>query len=115
MAVLVHDMGGQFLAIDRSQVGEWEHFASAIDNAVIIDLSNPTVSLDPLRLFPPRVAGERAMDSILPLLDLSPTSGAGAAFGNLLTPRAIAQYGIRSMLDLFHVVRRMLTDATAEE
>lgn len=57
IAVLVHDMGGQFLAIDRSQVGEWEHFASAIDNAVIIDLADPTVSLDPLRLFDPRTAG----------------------------------------------------------
>ncbi|WP_174186736.1 ATP-binding protein [Nocardia barduliensis] len=107
MAVLVHDMGGQFLAIDRSQVGEWEHFARSIDDAVIIDLANPTVSLDPLRLFEPRIAGERALDSILPLLDLSPTSGAGAAASNLLTPRGIAEHGIRSLLDLFHVVRRL--------
>ncbi|WP_280272204.1 ATP-binding protein [Nocardia wallacei] len=107
MAVLVHDMGGQFLAIDRSQVGEWEHFASSIDDAVVIDLSNPSVSLDPLRLFPRRVAGERALDSILPLLDLSPTSGAGAAMGNLLSQKGIEEHGIRSMLDLFHVVRRI--------
>ncbi|MGO4617810.1 ATP-binding protein [Nocardia sp. 2YAB30] len=110
MAVLVHDMGGQFLAIDRSQVGEWEHFASAIDDAVVIDLANPSVSLDPLRLFGPRIAGERALDSILPLLDLSPTSGAGAVAANLLTPKAIAQHGIRSLLDLFHVVRRLRDD-----
>lgn len=107
MAVLVHDMGGQFLAIDRSQVGEWEHFATSIDNAVVIDLANPTVSLDPLRMFEPRVAGERALDSILPLLDLSPTSGAGAAASNLLTIRGMAEHGIRSLLDLFHVVRRL--------
>ncbi|WP_063044593.1 ATP-binding protein [Nocardia pseudovaccinii] len=107
MAVLVHDMGGQFLAIDRSQVGEWEHFASSIDNAVIIDLANPTVSLDPLRLFDPRIAGERALDSILPLLDLSPTSGAGAAASNLLSPRGIAEHGIRSLLDFLQVVRRL--------
>ncbi|MEV4130267.1 ATP-binding protein [Nocardia sp. NPDC049707] len=107
MAVLVHDMGGQFLAIDRSQVGEWAHFAAAIDNAVVIDLANPTVSLDPLRMFEPRIAGERALDSILPLLDLSPTSGAGAAASNLLTARGIAEHGIRSLLDLFHVVRRL--------
>ncbi|WP_406271726.1 ATP-binding protein [Nocardia sp. NBC_00881] len=110
MAVLVHDMGGQFLAIDRSQVGEWEHFASAIDDAVVIDLANPSVSLDPLRLFSPRIAGERALDSILPLLDLSPTSGAGAAAANLLTPKAIAEHGIQSLLDLFHVVRRLRDD-----
>ncbi|GAA5062301.1 ATP-binding protein [Nocardia callitridis] len=107
MAVLVHDMGGQFLAIDRSQVGEWEHFASSIDNAVIIDLADPTVSLDPLRLFEPRVAGERALDSILPLLDLSPTSGAGAAASNLLSQRGIHEHGIKSLLDLFHVVRKL--------
>lgn len=107
MAVLVHDMGGQFLAIDRSQVGEWEHFASAIDNAVVIDLANPTVSLDPLRLFDPRIAGERALDSILPLLDLSPTSGAGAAASNLLSPRGIAEHNIRSLLDFLQVVRRL--------
>ncbi|MGK8508998.1 ATP-binding protein [Nocardia asiatica] len=107
MAVLVHDMGGQFLAIDRSQVGEWEHFARSIDDAVIIDLANPTVSLDPLRLFSPRIAGERALDSILPLLDLSPTSGAGAAASNLLSPRGMAEHKIKSLLDLFHVVRRL--------
>ncbi|MBF6209110.1 ATP-binding protein [Streptomyces gardneri] len=107
MAVLVHDMGGQFLAIDRSQVGEWEHFARSIDDAVIIDLANPTVSLDPLRLFGPRIAGERALDSILPLLDLSPTSGAGAAASNLLSPRGMAEHKIKSLLDLVHVVRRL--------
>ncbi|WP_067670639.1 ATP-binding protein [Nocardia miyunensis] len=104
MAVLVHDMGGQFLAIDRSQVGEWEHFARAIDRAVVIDLANPTVSLDPLRMFEGRVAGERTLDSILPLLDLSPTSGAGASLSNLLTPGAIAEHRIRSLLDLYRVV-----------
>ena len=107
MAVLVHDMGGQFLAIDRSQVGEWEYFAHSIDNAVVIDLSNPTVSLDPLRLFDPRVAGERAMDSLLPMLDLSPTSGPGAAAGNLLTAKGIAEHRIRSLSDLYRVVLRL--------
>lgn len=107
IAVLVHDMGGQFLAIDRSQVGEWEYFAESIADAVVIDLSNPTVSLDPLRLFDPRVAGERATDSLLPLLDLSPTSGAGAAIGNLLTRKGLAEHGIRSMSDLHRVVLRL--------
>ncbi|MFQ6327800.1 ATP-binding protein [Nocardia sp. CWNU-33] len=115
MAVLVHDMGGQFLAIDRSQVGEWAHFASAIDDAVVIDLSNPTVSLDPLRLFHPRIAGERALDSILPLLDLSPTSGAGAAISNLLAPKGIAEHGIRSLLDLFHTVQRLRDQSGSAE
>ncbi|MFE4455795.1 ATP-binding protein [Nocardia tengchongensis] len=115
IAVLVHDMGGQFLAIDRSQVGEWEHFASSIDDAVVIDLANPTVSLDPLRLFDPRIAGERTLDSILPLLDLSPTSGAGAAISSLLTPKGIAAHGIRSLLDLFQVVLRLRDDAEAGE
>ncbi|MGF6887666.1 energy-coupling factor transporter ATP-binding protein EcfA2 [Nocardia sp. GAS34] len=115
IAVLVHDMGGQFLAIDRSQVGEWAYFADSIDDAVVIDLSNPTVSLDPLRLFNPRIAGERAMDSILPLLDLSPTSGAGAAFGNLLTPKSVSQHNIRSMFDLLQVVLRLREEGTGDE
>ncbi|WP_067721524.1 ATP-binding protein [Nocardia yamanashiensis] len=110
IAALVHDMGGQFLAIDRSQVGEWEHFASAIDDAVIIDLANPTVSLDPLRLFEPGIAGERTLDSILPLLDLSPTSGAGAAASALLTPRAIAEHRIRSLRDLYQVALKLRQD-----
>ncbi|ONM46343.1 ATP-binding protein [Nocardia donostiensis] len=115
MAVLVHDMGGQFLAIDRSQVGEWEHFASAIDDAVVIDLANPSVSLDPLRLFDPKVAGERALDSILPLLDLSPTSGSGAAVSNLLSPKGVAEYHIRSLLDLYRVVCRLRDEPGAME
>ncbi|WP_040834062.1 ATP-binding protein [Nocardia brevicatena] len=115
IAVLVHDMGGQFLAIDRSQVGEWEHFASAIDDAVVIDLANPSISLDPLRLFDPRVAGERALDSILPLLDLSPTSGAGAAISSLLSQKGIAQHNIHSMLDLYRVVCRLRDEPGVSE
>ncbi|GAA5104512.1 ATP-binding protein [Nocardia iowensis] len=107
IAVLVHDMGGQFLAIDRSQVGEWAHFAAAIDDAVVIDLTDPSVSLDPLRMFDPRIAGERALDSLLPLLDLSPTSAAGTAAGNLLSVRGLAEHRIHSMLDLVHVARRL--------
>ncbi|MFC3963093.1 ATP-binding protein [Nocardia jiangsuensis] len=110
MAVLVHDMGGQFLALDRSQVGEWEHFAGTIDDAVVIDLADPAVSLDPLRLFDPRIAGERALDSILPLLDLSPTSGAGAAASALLSVKGLAEHGIRSMLDLYRTARRLRGD-----
>ncbi|MFG1792739.1 ATP-binding protein [Nocardia sp. NPDC049149] len=107
MAVLVHDMGGQFLAIDRSQVGEWAHFAASIDNAVVIDLAEPKVSLDPLRLFEPRIAGERTLDSILPLLDLSPTSGPGATASNLLTAKSIAENGIQSLRGFYDVVRRL--------
>ncbi|NUS42718.1 MAG: hypothetical protein HOQ24_03345 [Mycobacteriaceae bacterium] len=112
MAVLVHDMGGQFLAIDRSQVGEWEHFANAIDNAVVIDLGNPTVSLDPLRVFAPGVAGERAVDVLLPLLDVSPTSTAGAALAALSTVKGRAEHNIHSMLDL-HRAAQSLSDAPA--
>lgn len=115
MAVLVHDMGGQFLAIDRSQVGEWEHFAYAIDDAVVIDLSNPTVSLDPLRMFPPSIAGERAVDSILPLLDVSSTSAAGAAMAGLLTPKGRAEHGISSLLDLYRVTDRLSGDPAHAE
>ncbi|WP_067694154.1 ATP-binding protein [Nocardia jejuensis] len=107
IAALVNDMGGQFLAIDRSQVGEWEHFATAIEDAVVIDLANPTVSLDPLRLFDPRIAGERALDTILPLLDLSPTSGTGAIVSSLLTQRGIAEHRIGSLVDLFQVALQL--------
>lgn len=106
MAVFVHDMGGQFLAIDRSQVGEWEQFARAIDDAVVIDLSNPTVSLDPLRTFMPSVAGERAADVVLPLLDLAATSSTGAATASLLTQKGRAEHGIWSLLDLYRVAQR---------
>ncbi|MGW4843058.1 ATP-binding protein [Nocardia brasiliensis] len=111
MAALVRDMGGQFLALDRSHIGEWEHFASSIDDAVIIDLAEPAVSLDPLRMFDPRIAGERALDSLLPLLDLSPTSGAGAVATHLLSPKGIAEHNIRSLYDLFEVTRRLSDSA----
>ncbi|MFE6862392.1 ATP-binding protein [Nocardia sp. NPDC057668] len=105
IAVLVHDMGGQFLAIDRSQVGEWAHFAAAIDDAVVIDLTDPTVSLDPLRMFDQRVAGEYTMDCVLPLLDISPTSGAGTAAAGLLSPRGLAEHRVASLPDLVRATR----------
>ncbi|MFB8281084.1 ATP-binding protein [Nocardia colli] len=110
VAALVRDIGGQFLALDRSQIGEWAHFASSLDDAVIIDLAEPAVSLDPLRMFDARIAGERALDSLLPLLDLSPTAGTGAIATHLLSPKGIAEHNIRSLRDLFDVVRQLSDD-----
>ncbi|WP_307817896.1 ATP-binding protein [Nocardia acididurans] len=116
IAALVHDMGGQFLAIDRSHVGEWAHFATAIDDAIVIDLTEPTISLDPLRMFDSAVAGEHTMDSLLPLLDVSATSGIGTAASTLLTPRGLNEHHIKCLLDLVLVARTLATDSdTADD
>lgn len=97
IAGYVLDQGGRILAVDRTAVGEWAHWASSVTRIVVADVSDPEYSLDPLRLFG-AVDGARAATSFLTLLlNVAPTSPAGVTLSEALEPHYLAQHGLGSL------------------
>ncbi len=98
LCALVVDLNGQFLAFDRSTVGEWEIFAESIAGSAqvaVLDFSRPKYTIDPLRMLrtergteggiDPKKAAQLTLDTLLPLLDIAPTEARGVALANMLS------------------------------
>jgi hypothetical protein len=95
MTLLFHlvDIGGQFLAIDRTDQGEYAQPAATLSKHVIIDLMRPQWSMDPLRIFPADIGVDKAVDLLTPLFGCTADSPMGLTLGELLRP----ERGIRSI------------------
>jgi hypothetical protein len=92
----VVDRGGQLVIADRTSKGEWASWAAALTTAVVVDTSDPVLSLDPLRIFGPRV-GSRIMQTFLtPLLNVRPTSERGVLLSDVLDPDYLEAAGLDS-------------------
>lgn len=92
----VVDRGGQLVIADRTDKGEWASWAAALTTAVVVDTADPALSLDPLRVFGPRV-GSRIMQSFLtPLLNVRPTSERGVLLSDVLDPDYLEQHQLHS-------------------
>lgn len=96
------DLGGQFLAIDTTAMGEYALLAEAITDSTEIDLNQPRVSLDPLRIFADDLtAGVGiSLGTLLPLLGTDPMSAPGILMANLLSPAVRQEHRIVSVPSL---------------
>ena len=104
MTLLFHlvDIGGQFLAIDRTDQGEYASPTSTLAKPVIVDLMRPQWSMDPLRIFPADIGVDKAVDLLTPLFGCTADSPMGMTLGELLRP----ELGVRSIPDLLGVLQR---------
>ncbi|MFK0074641.1 ATP-binding protein [Arthrobacter woluwensis] len=96
IAAAVADAHGRVFAIDRSNNGEWEHFARSVEGHVVVRILNPEYSLDPLRLFGPERAARSANGFFGTLLDIEPMSDLGTALSAALDPEYLLKHSIRS-------------------
>jgi len=92
----VVDRGGLVVVVDRTEVGEWVTWASSVTDVTIADVVDPVASLDPLRLFPPGLAGRALHSFLTPLLDITPTSPWGLLLSDVLTPEYLVRHAITS-------------------
>lgn len=76
--------GGQFLAIDKSEDGEWEKFAAGLGSAQVVQALDPTLSVDPLRLFGPVRGGELLQRFLVPLLGIDTDDSRGSLLAQVL-------------------------------
>ncbi|MGL5823590.1 MAG: ATP-binding protein [Nocardioides sp.] len=96
----VVDRGGQIIVPDRTAMGEWAHWAASVTKATVVDIADPVVSLDPLRMYGP-VVGSRITQSFLtPLLNVSPTSERGVLLADVLDPEYLAAHRLTGLGDL---------------
>lgn len=93
----VVDRGGRFVATDGTRTGEWATFASSVSGATIVNVRNPTVGLDPLRLFGP-IDGIPIVKSFLAmLLNIELLGPEGLLLSHLLKPTYLTRHGIDSL------------------
>ncbi len=104
MTLLFHlvDIGGQFLAIDRTDQGEYASPVSTLANSVVVDMMRPQWSMDPLRIFPSDIGVDKAVDLLTPLFGCTADSPQGLTLGELLRP----ELGVRSIPDMLAVLQQ---------
>jgi hypothetical protein len=96
------DAGGQFLALDRTDSGEYAGPASTLSRAVICDLMRPQYTLDPLRTFQADLGVDTAVELLTPLFECEANSPMGMTLGELLRP----EWGVKSIPGLLDVLQR---------
>ena len=101
----VVDRGGRVIAIDRTQMGEYARWASSVTDATVVDVADPTVSLDPLRLFGPTTGARVTQTFLTPLLGLPPKSPGGVLLSELLDPAYLSEHKIASLGGLLRHLR----------
>jgi hypothetical protein len=99
IAGTVVDRGGRIVVIDRTESKEYALFAQSLakEKTTIVDLMMPEYSLDPLRIFGPRVGARMVQSLFAVLLGIKPRSPQGVALSKFLGPDYVAEHDITSL------------------
>ncbi|MBB1033315.1 hypothetical protein G6031_02790 [Dietzia sp. CQ4] len=102
VAANIIDRGGQAVVIDSTPLGEYEKWARSITDATVVNVGEPDVSLDPLRMFvgDQRKAAEVAGSVLLPMMGLDPADDLGSALSQVLSADYRAGFGLTSLADV---------------
>ena len=115
MKIVVDRDGGQVIATDRSQTGEWVSYVRTLTDPVVADLTDPQYSLDPVRVFGDVHGAIIASNFLITLLDLDPTSPEGVVLGDVLTPGYLAEHQIKGLGSLLqHLAERGAQEGESE-
>lgn len=77
--------------------GEWATYASQFSSHQIIDLVNPTVSIDPLKLIDDeKIASEMLVDLLIPMFGIPSDSEAAAEFAVFVSPDSRRLHPVRN-------------------
>jgi AAA-like domain len=98
-------LGAGLHIFDPSQPREHQRALSGFDDKVVIDLADPGICIDPLRIFPFHTAAEHAVDHLLPLLGYAAVSRQAARLRAHLASGSRDAHGIGSMTGLIGYLR----------
>jgi hypothetical protein len=90
-------LGAGLHVFDPSEPREHARALADFDDLVVIDLADPGISIDPLRIFPFEAAAEHAADHLLPLLGYGPVSRQAARLRRHLDAQTRGTHGIGSL------------------
>jgi len=94
--------------VDPSPQGEYEVFSRSIndDDVTVVNVVNGNVSLDPLKIYPPKKAQTQFLDVMLPLLEIPRSSNSASKLANMLTESYRKSHEIASTRDLMYWVEK---------
>lgn len=90
---------------DPGEPREHQRALADVDDLVVIDLADPGICIDPLRVFPYSAAAEHTVDHLLPLLGYSAISRQAARLRSHLAAETRAGNGIGSLGRLIAYLR----------
>lgn len=104
------DRGGRVIAVDRTPVGEWAHFAEAAAasrHQIIRADQSADLTLDPLRVFPPATRARYAKSYLTLQLGVAPMSPAGLALAQAADAAATSSRPhMRQVIDELDAIAR---------
>jgi hypothetical protein len=100
-------LGAGVHIFDPSESHEHQRALTDFDDKIVIDLANPRISIDPLRIFPFENAAEHAVDHLLPLLGYAAVSRHAARLRTHLAPETREANGIGSIGRLIAYLRAL--------
>ncbi|OKH76751.1 hypothetical protein EB73_02350 [Mycobacterium sp. SWH-M3] len=95
------DNGGQYLAIDRTDSGEYARPTSTLRHKVIVDLMRPQWSIDPIRTLRSDLGVDAAVELLTPLFECEANSPMGITLGEVLRP----EWNVTSIPGLLRVLQ----------
>ena len=96
------DRDGLVVVVDRSDNQEWAAFAKSLnpERTSIIDLMAPKYSMDPLRIFGPKVGSRMVKTLFAQLFAIQTMSDDGDLISSLLEPNYMIEHGVTSLSKL---------------
>lgn len=91
------ELGGSFMAIDKSADGEWARFARTFASHNVVDPDDPTCSMDPLRILPLHQGCDVARSVMVNLLNLDTQSRMGLTLSQALHPDYLTRFELDSL------------------
>lgn len=96
----VVDRGGQVVIPDRTAMGEWAIWAAEVTEAIVVDVADPAVSLDPLRVHGLAVGARVTQSFLTQLLNVRPTEPQGVLLSEVLEPDYLARHQLQGLGDV---------------
>jgi hypothetical protein len=100
-------LGAGVHIFDPSEPREHQRALTDFDDKLIVDLADPAMSIDPLRIFPYQDAAEHAVDHLLPLLGYAAVSRQAARLRAHLAAETRDANGIGSIARLIGYLREL--------
>lgn len=114
VAAYTVDIGGRVIIPDRTDRHEWADWARGMPQHLILNVSAPEYSLDPLTLYPGAAGARIAQSFLIQLLNASPTSDMGILLSEMLDEEYLTRHGVTRLGELLQHAQSIASEGGEE-